>query len=138
MSSKFNYSKLCKAIFDKNVHFSNCYIFKSGSWITGPGMVYVKHHAAMTQSPFTYKPQSLFVTGGFGPSYGLSIGEILTDSGWEVFSPSLPVTIYQHCMVLINSTAALVIGGIQNGGYSTQTYMISDSRKVKNYLFMFN
>ena len=95
-------------------------------------MVYAKHHAAMTVSPFTDKPQYLFVTGGYSPSGRLSVVEILTDNGWEEFSPSLPVDIYQHCMVLMNSTAALVISGLQNGGYSAQTYLISDSRKVKN------
>ena len=114
-----------------DIDFSKCYFYKTGSWITGPGMVYAKHLAAMTQSPFTNKPQSLFVTGGIGPSGDLSITEILTDNGREVFSPSLPVAIYRHCMVLMNSTAALVIGGLQNGLNSAQTFLISDSRKVK-------
>ena len=110
---------------------SNCYIFKSGSWITGPTMVNEKAFAAMTLSPFTYKPQYLFVTGGYKPGIGLSSAEILTDNGWEYFSPSLPVGIYHHCMVLVNSTTVLVIGGFQKSAYSTQTYWITDSRKVK-------
>ena len=118
-----------------NLNFSNCYMYKSGSWITAPGMVFGKYHAAMTLSPFTDKPQYMFVTGGYSPSGRLSVSEILTDNGWEEFSPSLPVDIVRHCMVLLNSTAALVIGGLQNGGYSTNTYLISDSKKVKNLLY---
>ena len=113
-------------------------MYESGSWINGPAMVYAKHFAAMTQSPFTDKPQYLFVTGGAGSSSDLSIAEILTDNGWELFSPSLPVAIYRHCMVLANSTSALVIGGQQNGISSAQTYLISDSRKVKSNLIILN
>jgi len=94
-------------------------------------MVYGKDFAAMTISPFTNKPQSLFVTGGSGSNGALATAEILTDSGWELFSPSLPVKIYSHCMVLLNSTAALVIGGFQNGMISAETLLISDNRKVE-------
>jgi hypothetical protein len=94
-------------------------------------MVYAKNHFAMTKSPFTNKPQSLFVTGGSNSGGGLSTAEILTDNGWEVFSPSLPVTVYLHCMVLLNSTTAMMVGGIQNGAVSAKTYLISDDKKVR-------
>ena len=105
-------------------------MYNSGSWINGPAMVYAKHFAAMTQSPFTDKPQYLFVTGGSGSRSDLSIAEILTDNGWELFSPSLPVAIYRHCMVLANSTSALVIGGYQSGPISSKTYFITNNQKV--------
>jgi hypothetical protein len=93
-------------------------------------MVYAKNQLAMTKSPFTNKPQYLFVTGGSNSGGALSTAEILTDNGWELFSPSLPVTVYLHCMVLLNSTAAMVVGGIQNGGVSANTYLITDDKKV--------
>ena len=93
-------------------------------------MVYAKDQAAMTKSPFLNKTQSLFVTGGFGFSGASQFAEILTDNGWELFSPSLPVSVYLHCMVLRNSTTVLVIGGVQNAVVSPNTYMISDDKKV--------
>jgi hypothetical protein len=96
----------------------------------GPTMMYAKHQTAMTKSPFTNKPQSLFVTGGWGPSGAMPYAEILTKNGWEVFTPSFPVSVHLHCMVLMNSTTAMVVGGVQNTVVSANTYMISDDKKV--------
>jgi hypothetical protein len=45
------------------------------------------------------------VTCGFdGSGYNLNSAEMLTEDGWESNIPSLPVTIYDHCMVTVNST----------------------------------
>ncbi len=101
-------------------------------------MVYAKFIFAMTKSPFTNKPQSLFVTGGNSHGKSISTAEILTENGWEEFSPSLPVTISQHCMVLLNSTTAMVVGGQQNTIVSADTYLISDDKKVKFNHFLLN
>jgi hypothetical protein len=95
-------------------------------------MVYAKKDFAMTKSPFTNKPQSLFVTGGNGLVGVMSTAEVLTANGWEKFSPSLPVTINMHCMVLLNSTTAMVVGGSQNNFISANTYLISDDKKVES------
>jgi hypothetical protein len=94
-------------------------------------MAYSKCYAAMTKSPFTDKPQYLLVTGGTTLNGQISVAEILTDDGWEIFTPSLPVNIHMHCMVLLNSTAVMVIGGIQNYTNSAKTYVITDDKKVK-------
>jgi hypothetical protein len=65
----------------------------------------------------------LLVTGGFdGSGFNLNRAEILTEEGWESNVPSLPVTIYGHCMVTVNSTTVMAIGGIQNGFYSGKTF----------------
>jgi hypothetical protein len=66
----------------------------------------------------------LLVTGG-RDAYGsyLNSAEMLTEEGWESNIPSLPVTIYSHWMVTVNSTTVMVIGGSQNGpGYSGKTF----------------
>jgi hypothetical protein len=47
---------------------------------------------------------------------------MLTEEGWESNIPSLPVTIYAHCMVTVNSTTVMVIGGFQNNQYSGKTF----------------
>lgn len=98
-------------------------------------MAQAKNHHAMTKSPFTNKPQSMLVTGGKNFGGALSTVEILTDNGWEVFTPSLPVTVWLHCMVLLNSTTIIVVGGNQNGETSAKTYLISDDKKVKLKVF---
>ncbi len=47
------------------------------------------------------------------PRYLNSI-EVLTKNGWKKdVLPAMPVEIYSHCMVAINSTFLMVIGGFQ-------------------------
>ncbi len=65
----------------------------------------------------------LLVTGGYDGSYSnLNSAEMLTEEGWEIDIPSLPVTIYAHCMVTVNSTTVMAIGGAQNGQASGKTF----------------
>jgi hypothetical protein len=99
-------------------------------------MAQAKNHHAMTKSPFTNKPQSMLVTGGKNFGGALSTVEILTDNGWEVFTPSLPFTVWLHCMVLLNSSTIIVVGGNQNGATSAKTYLISDDKKVKKSVWI--
>jgi hypothetical protein len=47
---------------------------------------------------------------------------MLTEEGWKSNIPSLPVTISEHCMVTVNSTTVMVIGGVQNGQISGKTF----------------
>jgi hypothetical protein len=70
------------------------------------------------------KDGTLLVTGGYdGSGSDLNSAEMLTEEGWESNIPSLPVTIYYHCMVTVNSTTVMAIGGEQNGkGYSGKTF----------------
>jgi hypothetical protein len=65
----------------------------------------------------------LLATGGYDGSFSpLNSAEMLTEEGWESNIPSLPVTIAHHCMVTVNSTTVMAIGGYQNGGYSGKTF----------------
>ncbi len=65
----------------------------------------------------------LLVTGGYdGSLSSLNSAEMLTEEGWESNIPSLPVTISYHCMITVNSTTVMVIGGIQNGLNSGKTF----------------
>jgi hypothetical protein len=69
------------------------------------------------------KDGKLIVTGGWDDSVSfLNSAEMLTEEGWESNIPSLPVTIYGHCMVTVNSTTVMVIGGYQNDYYSGKTF----------------
>ncbi len=65
----------------------------------------------------------LLVTGGYvGSLSSLNSAEMLTEEGWESNIPSLPVTIFAHCMVTVNSTTVMAIGGYQNGQYSGKIF----------------
>jgi hypothetical protein len=80
----------------------------------------VRTAAAATQ----LQDGKLLDTGGCDGS-GSTIfnsAEMLTEEGWESNIPSLPVTIRYHCMVTVNSTTVMAIGGAQNNQYSGKTF----------------
>jgi N-acetylneuraminic acid mutarotase len=77
----------------------------------------VRAHAAAAQ----LQDGKLLVTGGYNGSY-LKSAEMLTEEGWKTNIPSLPVNIAYHCMVTVNSTTVMAIGGIQNRQYSGKTF----------------
>ncbi len=81
-------------------------------WVSSASMNSARVDAAAAQ----LKDGKLLVTGGGDVSSShLKSAEMLTEEGWESNIPSLPVTIRYHCMVTVNSTTVMVIGGYQNG-----------------------
>jgi hypothetical protein len=67
----------------------------------------------------------LLVTGGYDGSFSyFNSAEILTEEGWKSNIPSLTVKIYGHCMVTVNSTTVMVIGGLQKGDYSEKNIFL--------------
>ena len=55
----------------------------------------------------------------------LNTGEINTANSWTPLKAGLPVTIRRHCMVLLNSTTVLLVGGIQQGIMSSKTFFFN-------------
>jgi hypothetical protein len=99
-------------------HSNKCYSLENNEWVTSASMNSVRAYAAAAQ----LTDGKLLVTGGYDDSAFLNSAEMLTEEGWESNIPSLPVTIYAHCMVTVNSTTVMVIGGIQNDQYSGKTF----------------
>jgi hypothetical protein len=99
---------------------NKCYSLENNEWVSSASMNSVRVNAAAAQ----LKDGKLLVTGGFdgSPSGSLNSAEMLTEEGWESNIPSLPVIINGHCMVTVNSTTVMAIGGIQNGQYSGKTF----------------
>ena len=60
-----------------------------------------------------------------GDSKGLATAEVLMTRGWRAMTSELPVTIYGHCMITLNSKSSTIIGGNQNNVASAQTFMFS-------------
>jgi len=61
--------------------------------------------------------------------------EILTKDGWEQFLPSLPVSSSENCMVLLNSTTVILIGGSQDGhSYSRDTYLFNTASNNQEWV----
>ncbi len=98
---------------------NECYSLENNKWISSASMNSVRVLAAAAQ----LQDGKLLVTGGKDDfdSYHNS-AEMLTEEGWESNIPSLPVTIYGHCMVTVNSTTVIAISGYQNDQYSGKTF----------------
>jgi hypothetical protein len=98
---------------------NKCYSLENNKWVSSASMKSVRIAAAATQ----LQDGKLLVTGGFeSEDSDLNSAEMLTEEGWKSNIPSLPVTIYGHCMVTVNSTTVMAIGGRQNGWYSGKTF----------------
>ena len=82
-----------------------------------------RSHTALSPSPFPNEIHSVLVIGGYDPS--LNTSEILTENGWENLLPELPVTVFDTCSVLLNSTTVMVIGGSQNEVPSRKTFLLN-------------
>jgi hypothetical protein len=91
---------------------NKCYSLENYVWVSSASMNSVRVEAAAAQ----LQDGKILVTGGYDASLSdLKSAEILTEEGWERNIPSLPVTVWAHCMVTVNSTTVMVIGGYQNG-----------------------
>jgi hypothetical protein len=93
-----------------------CYSLENNKWVSSASMNSIRAQAAAAQ----LQDGKLLVTGGEDGS-SLKSAEMLTEEGWESNIPSLPVTIWALCMVTVNSTTEMVIGGVQNG-FSGKTF----------------
>ncbi len=97
---------------------NKCYSLENNEWVSSASMNSVRDNAAAAQ----LKDGKLLVTGGYVDGSSLNSAEMLTEEGWESNIPSLPVTIGAHCMVTVNSTTVMAIGGFQNDQYSGKTF----------------
>ncbi len=101
------------------VRSNKCYWLENNEWVSSASMNSVRSSAAAAQ----LKDGKLLVSGGLDDSDSdLNSAEMLTEEGWESNLPSLPVTIADHCMVALNSTTVMVIGGRKNGYQFFQDY----------------
>jgi hypothetical protein len=109
---------LCGGVQD-GVRSNKCYSLENNMWVYSASMNSVRVRAAAAQ----LQDGKLLVTGGYDGSLSyLNSAEMLIEEGWESNIPSLPVTIYAHCMVTVNSTTVMVIGGAQNVQISGKTF----------------
>ncbi len=105
--------------YQNDVRSNQCYSLENNEWVSSASMNSVRVVAAAAQ----LKDGKLLVTGGFDASFSdLNSAEMLTEEGWESNIPSLPVTIKFHCMVTVNSTTVMAIGGDQNRQISGKTF----------------
>jgi len=92
----------------QNYLYNKCYSLVNNTWVVSVNMTSGRSEAAAAQ----LKDGSFLVTGGiYKHGASLNTSEMFTERGWEIL-PSLPVTIRAHCMVTVNKTTVMVIGGV--------------------------
>jgi hypothetical protein len=96
---------------------NKCFSLENNEWAPSVSMNSIRNRAAAAQ----LQDGRLLVTGGFSGD-DLNSAEILTEEGWESNIPSLPVPTVAHCMVTVNSTTVMVIGGWHNDLFSRKTF----------------
>jgi hypothetical protein len=109
----------------------DCYSLEGNQWTYSNSLNTERYGAAVSPSLYPSQSHKFFVTGGFDDlGHQLNTVEVLTEKGWETLPKTLPVTIYNHCSLLYNSTAIMLIGGSQNGAIAPKTYFINNENKM--------
>jgi hypothetical protein len=122
---------ICGGQNSKWVHSNKCFSLEGNEWTPSPSLNTVRAFATISPSPYPFKSHKFIAIGGLDGDTRLDTAEILTEKGnWETLRQSLPVTLSQHCSVLVNSTTVMVIGGFQYGLVSSNTYFFNIRNEV--------
>jgi hypothetical protein len=104
-----------------------CFSYKVASWQESALLKTNRVWASYSPSPFLQNPHSLLVVGG---GENVNTLEHFSENDWRMDLPKLPVTIQYGCMIKINSTTVMVIGGNQNKQISDKTFFLTKNRSV--------
>ena len=111
------------------VNDTDCFHFDNGQWTPSQPLTEIRMYSGFSSSPFPKVKSKIFVTGGHHNATSVSpvsSVELLTENGWESVANPLPTPLTYHCMVLLNSTTAMVIGGVENETIITSnTYLLN-------------
>ncbi len=110
----FNGNPILCGGFQSNSQPNMCLSLVNNEWYFSRFMNLERYFAAAAQ----LQDGNFLVTGG----NKLNNAEMLTAEVWVRNIPSLPVTVWAHCMVTVNSTTVMVIGGSQNYKASGKTF----------------
>ncbi len=102
-------------ICDQNTN--ECKTFENGDWRSFGSMTEAEYDLVIIKSPSGYDTK-LFISN----SQSL---DTLKKDGFEKAHVKLPIDIAYYCMILLNSTSIIVIGGHQNSSYLANTQILS-------------
>ena len=85
-----------------------CYQLVNNQWQDAPRLPSARWGLAMATTD-----ETTFISGGYGGGY-LNDFHQLKDGSWHSLS-SLPIRVYHHCLVALNETHLLNIGGYSSG-----------------------
>jgi hypothetical protein len=100
---------------------NECNTFEHGEWRPFASMTEARHDFAIMKSPFG-NDTIFFLTGGKNEQHST---EVLKKGGFKKAPVQVPIDIAYHCMILLNRTNIIVIGGMQDSSYSAKTHILS-------------
>ncbi len=121
----FNYNPTICGGVQNDSSPNKCYSLENGAWASSDSM----NSARVEAAAVLMEDGQLLVTGGSDGQDHTNSTEMLTDKGCKNEVPSLPVTIAAHCMVQVNSTTVMAVGGFQNGMISGNTFYFNAERQ---------
>ena len=104
-------------VFDSGLYVDECYSLTSEKATLVTHMSVGREDAAS----IVLNDNTLWVTGGYGGYLDLASTEYVTVTG-TMLGPDLPMALWSHAMVAINSTCSMVIGGYSSNGDSASTF----------------
>ena len=100
----------------------DCYAYENNIWNETSPMESPRATAAVT---YPNQSHNFFVSGGFDGQNEQNTGEIMNNDSWTFLKSLLPVAIRRHCMVLLNRTTVLLVGGLQQGIMSNRVFFFN-------------
>ena len=111
---------------------TECSLLDEGSWQNITHTNEYRLSAGCAQSPYRSEGHSLFVTGGYSEthSHETNTSESFNGEFWEEIYPNLNISLYGQCVVLLNYTTVMVIGGFERESeYSNATFLYNTEHK---------
>jgi hypothetical protein len=102
---------------------NQCKTFENGGWQTFKSMTEDRYDFAITKTLFG-NDEKLILLGGYN-GQRLATAETLSKDGFDDSLLKLQFSIYGHCMVMLNSSSLILLGGSQNSSYSTKTHILN-------------
>ena len=109
---------ICGGYYQGN-DYSDCYAFQDQSWIKISSLNEGRRYPASALVSLEQEKEVLMITGGFDLGTVLKSVESFDGTDWEQGQLSvLPRGVLEHCLVKINSTTLLLVGGAEFNGNS--------------------
>ena len=103
-----------------------CNYFENGEWKSTFPLNLPRDGASILQILDVNKDLKLFVNGGVNSGAFSNSSEVLNTNGWDINLPELPVKIFAHCIVQLNSTTIMAIAGDQiTTTTSNETFLLN-------------
>ena len=103
----------------------DCFGYKQSEWVSYPAISTCRYLSASAALTDQENGKTRFVmSGGFNSNGFLSNVEAFNGETWSSL-PNLPSPVYGHCMVAINDTVLLSMGGYTSQGYISKTYFFN-------------